>query len=212
MPKKEVPMMQLAQYLPGDTFEPVMEYLHHYKVHLTIAKNRNSILGDYRHAHSNNHHRISVNGNLNKYAFLITLLHELAHLITFEKHGRTVSAHGKEWKKIYGSVLAQFIEKKIFPKDIEDELQKTLHNPGASTCSEEGLQRILYKYDAGKSDYMLVEQLPQGVIFKIKDGREFIKGKKRTKRHECTEIKTGKKYLFSGIYEIEAKDIVKTAI
>lgn len=206
MAKKEVPLQQLAQYLPDHTYEPVIAYLNFYKVHLTIAKSRNSVLGDYRHKADTRHHRISINGTLNKYAFLITLLHELAHLITFEKYGNRVQAHGKEWKSIYGQVLARFIEKKIFPDDIERELLKTLHNPGASSCAEESLQRVLYQYDVKKDGHLLLELLPEGAIFKIKDGRIFQKGKKRTKRYTCVEITSGKTYLFSAVYEVQLAD------
>ncbi|ANH81302.1 hypothetical protein A8C56_10190 [Niabella ginsenosidivorans] len=204
MPKKQVPMGQLAAYLPDHTFEPVLLYLEHYKVHLTIAQGRASVLGDYRHKINTQHHRISVNGNLNKYAFLITLLHELAHLVTFEQYGRRVMAHGNEWKRNYGQLLAQFIEKKVFPEDIETELKRSLHNPGASTCSEEGLQRILYRYDERKEHYFLIEELPLGALFALPGGRVFKRGKKRTKRFECTELKTGKTYLFSPVYEVYA--------
>lgn len=202
MPKKEVPLQQLQQYLPDNTFEPVVSYLNFYKVHLTIAKSRQSILGDYRHKIDTQNHRISINGNLNKYAFLITLLHELAHLVTFEKFGAHTQAHGKEWKTIYGQILAQFIEKKIFPEDVQKELIRTLNNPGASTCSEESLQRILYKYDQQKKGVALLEQLPTGSLFKIKDGRIFQKGNKRIKRYTCTEVSSKKTFLFSGIYEV----------
>ncbi|MGC4231584.1 MAG: SprT-like domain-containing protein [Niabella sp.] len=202
MPKKEVPLGELAQYLPDNTYEPVIAYLNFYKVHLTIARSRNSVLGDYRHRIDTQHHRISVNGNLNKYAFLITLLHELAHLVTYEKYGNKVQAHGKEWKNIYGQILAQFIEKNIFPADIAKELLNTLRNPGASTCSEESLQRVLYRYNVKKEGYVLLEALPENAIFGIKDGRTFKKGPKRTKRYTCVEITTGRVYLFSAIYEV----------
>src|SRR5919107_445470 len=101
MAKKEAPISTLQDFLPEGTYEPVLEYLHHYRVHLTVAKERKSILGDYRHRTKHESHRISVNGNLNKYSFLITLLHELAHLVTFQKHGNKVQSHGKEWKSMY---------------------------------------------------------------------------------------------------------------
>lgn len=209
MAKKEVPLQQLADYLPEGTFEPVIAYLNYYKVHLTIAKSRKSVLGDYRHRMDTRHHRISVNGNLNPYAFLITLLHELAHLVTFEKYGNRVQAHGREWKTIYGQILAQFIEKKIFPADIEKELLSTLHNPGASTCAEEDLQRILYRYDAPKPDYMLVEAIPEGQFFRLKDGRIFQKGQKRKKRYHCIEVATRKAYLFSPVYEVQLLNMTR---
>ncbi|MFT3901706.1 MAG: SprT-like domain-containing protein [Niabella sp.] len=195
-------MITLATYLPEGAYEPVMAYLNHYKVHLTIARNRQSVLGDYRHRFDTKHHRISVNGGLNKYAFLITLLHELAHLVTFEKHGNRVAAHGREWKNVYGQILADFIKLQLFPQDIVDELLRSLQNPGASTCAEEGLQRILRNYDTKKPGHFLVEELPPGAAFATKDGRTFQKGNKRRKRYECVEISTGRKYLFSGVYEV----------
>jgi hypothetical protein len=102
MSKKEAPINQLQHYLPPNTFEAVYEYLHTFKVHLTVARERKSILGDYRHRTHSHNHRISVNGNLNKYSFLITLLHELAHLLTFEKYGNKVQSHGREWKTLFG--------------------------------------------------------------------------------------------------------------
>src|SRR6478609_3967629 len=126
MSKVEQPMHALAAFLPPDSYSYVAEYLHRYKVHLTVAKARSSVLGDYRNAYKDKQHRISVNGNLNKYAFLITLLHELAHLFTHEKYGHRVQAHGKEWKDEFGKILAKFLLKKLFPPDIEKALMGTL--------------------------------------------------------------------------------------
>src|SRR2546423_14754630 len=134
MPKKEAPIDHLQQFLPPDTYAPVLQYLLFYKVHLTITKERKSILGDYRHSTHFSNHRISVNGNLNKFSFLVTLLHELAHLLSFEKFGNKVFAHGREWKLIYGNLLEQFVKNKIFPADIEKELLRSLRNPSATSC------------------------------------------------------------------------------
>src|SRR5689334_8623079 len=109
MPKKEAPISQLQDFLPPGTYEPVVKYLQFYKVHLTVARERKSILGDYRHKTHHASHRISVNGNMNKFGFLITLLHELAHLLAFEQYGNRIQAHGREWKNLYGKLLEQFI-------------------------------------------------------------------------------------------------------
>ncbi len=208
MPKKEVPLNALARYLPPGTYDDVLAYLVHYKVHLTVARRRDTILGDYRHKIDTRTHRISVNGNLNPFAFLVTLLHELAHLVTFEQYGNRVRAHGKEWKGVYGNILARFVEKKVFPADIEAELKDSLSNPGASACAEEGLQRILRRYDHKVDGILLLEQLPEGADFGLSSGRRFRKGKLRRTRYECKEVATGKLYLFSGLHEvIDLRDI-----
>lgn len=202
MPKQEAPLLQLQSYLPAGSFEEVLYYLQHYKVHLTISRRRESVLGDYRHAMADKAHRISVNGNLNKYAFLITLLHELAHLFTYEQFGHRVQAHGREWKNEFGKILARFLLKKIFPADIERALINSLQNPAASSCGDEKLLRVLHRYDEKKEGVHLVEQIPQGALFIIKGGRIFKKGEKIRKRYKCTEVKTGKLYLFSAMYEV----------
>jgi predicted SprT family Zn-dependent metalloprotease len=202
MTKREAPMDALQAYLPEGTFPAVLEYLRRYQVHLTVARERKSILGDYRHRTQAMNHRISVNGNLNKYAFLITLLHELAHLLTFEEYGNRVQAHGLEWKKIYGQLLAQFLTHKVFPGDIEAELRRSLQNPAASTCAEDHLLRVLRRYDQGKNGVRLVEEIPLHSQFKTEDGRIFRKDARLRKRFKCTEVNTGKVYLFSPLYEV----------
>lgn len=203
MSKKEAPISALQSYLPPNTYGPVLHYLQFYKVHLTVAKERKSILGDYRHRHGGQTHRISVNGNLNPYAFLITLLHELAHLLTFEKWGNRVSAHGKEWKAVFGQLLAQFIEHDVFPVDIKNVLLQSLHNPAASSCADEALLRTLRNYDEQKGNSHFVETLPEGALFKTHDGRVFQKGQKMRKRFRCMELATKRMYLFSPVYEVE---------
>lgn len=202
MPKKEVPVDHLQEYLPPGTSAAVTSYLHQYKVHLTITRHRKSILGDYRHRTHHRNHRISVNGNLNSFSFLITLLHELAHLLTFEEHNNNVQAHGKEWKMIYGQLLKQFLEHKIFPADIEMELKRSLKNPAASSCAEDDLLRVLRKYDAKESYHRLVEEIPLNHLFRTDDGRIFQKGEQLRKRFKCVEVNTKKVYLFSPVYEV----------
>src|SRR6478609_11185628 len=188
MPKKEAPIDHLQRFLPPETYEAVLQYLHFYKVHLTVAAERKSILGDYRYRTHISNHRISVNGNLNKFSFLITLLHEIAHLLTFEKHGNSVMAHGNEWKTIYGYLLKQFVDNKVFPPDIEKELLASLKNPAASSCAEDDLIRVLRKYDENKNGFKLVEEIPLNALFKIDDGKIFKKGEKQRKRFKCEEV------------------------
>jgi len=203
MPKDEAPLEALKQYIPLYAAGLTLRYLEKYKVHLTITRDRKSVLGDYRHATVHQTHRISINGNLNQYNFLITLIHELAHLVTFIQFSNRVQPHGPEWKVIYASLLKDFLSKDIFPDDILFALRRSLHNLPASSCSDESLMRILRKYDSGQEGLMLVEQVQEGHLFDAGKGRIFKKGKKLRKRFQCTELQTGKLYLFSAICEVK---------
>jgi SprT protein len=203
MPKKEAPLDYLRRWVPAEAAPPILEYLNHYQVHLTITRERKSVLGDYRHATHTSNHRISVNGNLNHYSFLITLIHELAHLVTFMEYGNGVQSHGREWKKIYRKILEEFIPLSVFPADVLTALKKNLHDLPASSCADEGLMRVLRRYDADKDGLLLVEQIPDGGCFALEDKRVFRKGKKLRKRYQCIEVATGKLYLFSPIYEVK---------
>jgi len=204
MPKQEYPLDYLQHYVPASAAARVLQLLQQYKVHLTITKERKSVLGDYRHAVDSQTHRISVNGNLNKYSFLITLIHELAHLVTFLQYGHRVAAHGKEWKHLYKLLLIEFLQPSIFPNDIIAALKSSLHDLPASSCADEGLMRILRRYDPRQEGVALVEELPDGALFAIEGGKVFRKGKRLRKRFQCEELSTGKLYLFSPIYEVKA--------
>jgi hypothetical protein len=201
--KVEHPLYALKAYLPEGAFEPVLALIHQYKLHLTVTKARKSVLGDYRHPKMGANHKISVNGNLNQYEFLITLLHELGHLLCYEQYRNRVDAHGKEWKYLYGLLLADFIQRDIFPIDIKKSLKKTILNPAATANGETALLLVLRKYDVSKKEGMaFLAHLPDGVIFETEKGKRFQKIKKRRIRIECVELNTGHIYSFSGLSEV----------
>jgi len=201
--KQEAPLHALAAYLPEGTFEQVMAYLTEYKVHLTVTRERQSILGDYRHPDRRGGHRISINGNLNRYAFLITLLHEISHLTTYMEYANTVASHGKEWKQHFSNILKQFVGKGYLPPDVEMALRQSIQNPAASSCADDDLMRVLKRYDLQKENHFLVEQLAPNQLFRTKDGRVFRRGERIRKRYKCEEVATKRMYLFSPVYEVE---------
>ena len=202
MPGTESPFAALAGFLPEGSFDLVEPLLVSHRVHLTVTRSRVAVLGNYRHAMPGRNHRITVNGDLNPYAFLITLLHEFAHLLTFLQHGPRVASHGTEWKAGYSAILRDFIDRGIFPDDIREALASGLRNPAASTCADEGLMRVLRRYDRVREGTCLVEELPIGALFRIRDGRVFRKGERQRKRYRCEELGTGRVYVFSPVYEV----------
>ena len=83
----------LLKYLPEHAVEPVFELIKTNSVHLKIVNERVTRHGDYRR-HPSGKHQITVNANLNKYRFLITLVHEIAHLAAFEKLRESYATDG----------------------------------------------------------------------------------------------------------------------
>ncbi|MBK6332035.1 MAG: SprT-like domain-containing protein [Bacteroidetes bacterium] len=197
--KKELSV--LHDFIPSDAVELVIAYMHQYKIHLKIKRERKTVLGDYRPSFNGKPHTISVNANLNKYHFLITFIHELAHLINYIEFGRSALPHGKEWKQHFSLLLKKFIDLQIFPQDVTFGINRSIHNLSASTCSDPQLFKILYRYDE-KNGKHLVEQLSIGDTFKTEKGDFFVLKQKRRTRFACENIHTKKIYLFPGIYEV----------
>lgn len=192
---------QLEKYLPQGFSLLIAELFIPVPVKFKIVNPRNTKLGDYRPAHNGLPHRITINGNLNPYSFLITTIHEFAHLQAHVKYGRNIQPHGNEWKKTYRELLTPIIHSNLLPKDIEFALMNSLVNTKASSCSDIGLSRILRNYDKQNDDFVLLEQLPINSKFNLQ-GKLFIKGPLRRKRFICEELQTKKKYLIYAIAEV----------
>lgn len=203
MARKESPLYHLAAYLPPGSYEMVARYLITHKVHLTITRERSTMLGKYQAEYSGKNHQISINGNLNPYAFLITLLHELGHLVAFQKFGPRIQAHGVQWKREYSRILSYFINRKVFPDDVENELLETLSNPAATSCAEASLLRILRRYDPYKPGFYLLEELPADSFFRIKSGQVYRKMEIKRTRFLCKEERSRRLFLFSPVTEVE---------
>jgi SprT protein len=193
----------LAQYLPPDAAPLIGRWIDYFKCEFKISRNRGTKFGDYRPPFDGKGHRISVNYDLNAYAFLVTTVHEFAHLHTWNQHQHKVKPHGAEWKSNFKKMMQPFFEQKVFPADVQQAITSYLNNPAASSCSDLNLYRSLRKYDAPKEAIVTVEKLPMKAFFKMKDGRVFRKEEQLRKRFKCIELKTRRVYLFSPVAEVE---------
>jgi len=195
----------LEKYLPAEAAPLIARWIDYFKCEFKISRNRNSKFGDYRSPYGGKGHRISVNYDLNPYAFLVTTVHEFAHLHTWNEHKQTAKPHGTEWKNNFKKMMQPFFEKDIFPADIKKAIINYLDNPAASSCSDLNLYRSLRKYDPPKESetILTVEKIPIKALFKLKDGRVFRKDEKLRKRFKCTEVATRRVYLFSPVAEVE---------
>ena len=191
----------LARYIPEHAVEPLFELIKMYGVHLKIVNERVTRHGDY-HKDASGYHRITVNASLNKYRFLITLVHEIAHLAAFEKYGRNIKPHGDEWKITFQKLMVPMIRPDVFPNHLLPLLARHFRNPKASSDTDASLSLALKEFDE-KSDKNYIFEVPYGAVFRIHNGKVFKKGAQRIKRFECREISTGKIYLFNPNAEVE---------
>ena len=91
--------MQLYKdFIPTSSVSYVEDLLKRYQIEIKIKSERRTRHGDFR-VLSNGNCLITVNSNLNKYRFLITLIHELSHLEAYEKYGLNIKPHGHFGKK-----------------------------------------------------------------------------------------------------------------
>lgn len=191
----------LDTYLPNAAVAGCLSLLQHNKVQLKIVSQRMTRHGDYRKL-SDGTHRITVNACSNPYRFLLTLIHEIAHLVAFEAHGKLIKPHGPEWKRTFTFLMAPFIHPDIWPENILPVLAQHFRNPKASSSTDLKLALELKKYDP-PSDKQMVSELREGDDFRLYNGKIFRKGKQRVKRIECLEIKSGRVYLFQPHAEVE---------
>lgn len=191
----------LKPYIPEHAYPRVLTLLQHDNLSVFVKQERKTRHGDYRRL-PNGTHQITVNSNLNPYRFLITLIHEIAHFEAFKNYGRHIKPHGKEWKITFQHLMLPFLNPDVFPNQLLPLLAKHFKNPKATSDTDTVLALALKQYDEN-SDKTYIFEVPVGSLFQIYNGRRFKKGKKRVKRYECVELKTGKLYLFNPNVEIE---------
>lgn len=189
------PMQQiLSKYLPQNAVEPCFELIKNYNIYLKIVNERKTRHGDYRQLPSGQH-KITINANLNKYRFLMTLIHEIAHLVAHIKYGWQIKPHGNEWKYTFQCLMSPFLRPDIFPPSLLILLARHFQNPTASSDTDVALWLEMQKYNPNTENKFCIFELPQGSFFRMKDGTIFQKGHKKIKRYECINTKNRNIYL-----------------
>lgn len=184
----------ISKYLPPDAVDDCVGWIIQHRISVRIKHSRASRYGDYHPPQKGRGHKITINHDLNPYAFLITFTHEVAHLTCFLKHENKVYPHGEEWKREFRYLISPFLERKIFPDDVAMAVRKYLLDPAASSCSDANLQKALKQYDQKKEGWFSLEELPPMAQFKIRSGKSFIKGNQLRKNFECYDLHSRHKY------------------
>ena len=195
----------ISKYIPTNSIDLVAQILINNPISIKIVNKRATKHGDFK-VFRNGKTQITINNNLNKYQFLLTLIHEIAHFETFQKN-RRAKPHGIEWKRNFQHLMLPFLQPTIFPNSLLPYLANYLKNPKASTGSDVKLSRELLRFNETSTKNFLFD-LQTGELFNFKN-KTYKLGQKRRTRFECLEIKSKKLYLFNQNAEI---DIIKNEI
>jgi predicted SprT family Zn-dependent metalloprotease len=199
--------MLLQNHVPTAALPLLLHTLQNHIPTLTlkITPPRRTKLGDYRPAcrhHTN--HQITINNDLNPYSFLITLLHEVAHLHTYTQHStrtRRIEPHGTHWQNNFKMILQPYLTHQIFAPNILDALHTHLHSIKASSCTDLNLMRALEQHNTPKIHTISIENLICGTAFTC-NGKIFIKNQRRRTRYLCTEQSTNKSFTFHALMQV----------
>ncbi|MBA3899487.1 MAG: SprT-like domain-containing protein [Bacteroidetes bacterium] len=200
-PKEKILRDGLKEFLPTEALPYVARYFASQQVKLKVTRSRRTKYGDFRTSSDNPIPQISINHDLNQYAFLITLIHEAAHLECWLKHKNKVKPHGKEWKGFFKELMKLYMQMQIFPSDLQKALQGYMENPAASSCTDLKLMKTLKLYDEAKEGVFHLDALPENCTF-ILNKRMFKKGEKRRKLYKCQDLQNRKYYLINPICEV----------
>ena len=197
----------LQKHIPEGSSELIWPLISDFNFSLKVTNERITKHGDYRLPHyGKDPHKITVNGSLNVYAFLLTFLHEVAHMHAYELYGKRIKPHGVQWKRAFVNIAKPFLENHIWPADVEIVLRSYFKNPKASSGADPELVRVLHKYDENQE--LRVEDIAEGALFLLATSRErwFRKGVKRRTRYLCKDINTGKSFTIHGLAKVKSKN------
>ena len=192
-------LTNLTNYIPEKSIFSVQNLIDTHSINLKIVNQRQTKHGDFRKL-PNGRFQITVNNNLNPHQFLLTLVHEIAHHVTFKNFGRSVRPHGKEWKETFKHLMLPFLHPDIYPQEMLSPLASYLKNPKASTDSDVKLSLALKenKAETGKS---FIFAIPLDSVFVFKN-KKYRKGVRRKTRYECLQLDTKRVYLFNQNAEV----------
>jgi SprT protein len=200
-PREKIFRDGFSQYVPQESLPYVARYFGSRQLRVKITASRRTKYGDFRTSPDNPLPLITINHDLNPFAFLLTLIHEAAHFECWQKYRHRVKPHGKEWKWYFKDLMSPYLTLGVFPPDVVKALKTYLENPAASGCSDIALMKALKAYDNSPKHVVHLEDLPENSLFKL-NKRVFQKGEKRRKLYKCKEIKSQKDYLVNPLCEV----------
>jgi len=183
----------LQEHVPPAAVDYCIGLWNTYRFKFKLRKSRVTKVGDFS-CRTGQTPQITVNHDLHPYLFLMTYIHEVAHLVVHLRHGFKAEAHGEEWKSSFQQLFAPMLDPVVFPEPLLSGLRRHMANPKASSFSDSELTHLFRQENEREANAVLLSEIPEGSIFQLQ-GRWFKKGKLRRTRVLCQEVKSKRQYL-----------------
>ena len=184
-------------HLPASAVAYCVSLHQHYPFEFRLSRPRKTRLGDFRALPDGTTH-ITVNADLNPYAFLITLVHEIAHCAVYRTHKRRGKPHGRTWQTTFQRLMAPLLTDAVFPPDVLGPLRTYLVCPAATTSAQPALMQALRQHNSAPMtptapNQRVLRQLAEGQAFRFQK-KTYTRGKLRRTRVVCKEEQSGRSY------------------
>jgi len=196
-----IPDIWKERLLPGS--ERLLEqWLDGAQIRLKLSRSRSTKHGDFRFPRNGLPAVITLNHDMHPVEFMITLSHELAHYRAWKRYGRSIRPHGEQWKHEFRWMLKEMIESGILEPEVSRAIyQCYFKRERIGSSAGEPILRVLGK--AGKdSGFTRVADIPEGTVFRLRNGKVLVKGIKLRSRFRCRDPKSGRDYSVSPMAEI----------
>lgn len=189
--------LNFSKHLPPAAVTYCWQLWQQYNFQFQVSRPRRTRLGDFRALLDGSLH-ITVNADLNPYAFLLTYVHEVAHAAV---HRQTQGAkrrvrtkpHGPLWQQAFRQLMEPMMTEAVYPPAILAPLREYMRRPAASSYAHPGLMDALREADQKADDQILLRDVPEGQPF-IFAKKTFIRGTFRRTRVVCKEVESGRSY------------------
>ncbi|ARK10481.1 sprT domain-containing protein [Fibrella sp. ES10-3-2-2] len=190
-------LRQLTQHVPAPAVIYCQQLQQHFPFSLRVVRPRRTRLGDFRALPDGTTH-ITVNADLNPYAFLITYVHEVAHCAVYHTYKRAGKPHGRTWQVQFQRLMAPLLTEAVFPADVLVPLRHYMTKPAATTSAQPALMQALQHHNAQTvaqpaEGQCRLRQLAEGQLFQLQKKR-YVRGKLRRSRIVCKEMQSGRSY------------------
>lgn len=192
-----------APFFPAAALEYCFLLWEQHQFNFKISKDRQTKLGDFRYHRDKNLYAITVNRGLNPYSFLITYIHEVAHVCTYRQFKNSCKPHGQEWQENFRKLAAPILNRAVFPEKVLVEFRNYLQSPAASTSGCMPLTIALRTYDKEVEQQQILAAIKAGTKFIFKN-RTFQKVKTKRTRALCKDLGNGRNYLIPEVAQVEA--------